>query len=80
MEPIGTNIFFLASRPRFLKGVYRMLATDRAGAVYDLDANHPVGLYEADSDLAEPTASELESASGPVPPEMQEYLQVPASG
>ncbi len=78
MEPIGTNLFFLASRPRFLKGVYRILATDRAGAVYNLDANHPVGLYEADSDLAEPSARELESASGPVAPEMQEYLQVPA--
>ena len=78
MEPIGTNIFFLASRPRFLSGVYRILATDRAGAVYDLDATHPVGRYEADSDLAEPTAHELASASGPVPFEMQEYLQVPA--
>jgi protein-glutamine gamma-glutamyltransferase len=77
MEPIGTNLFFLASRPRFLKGVYRILATDRAGAVYNLDANHPVGLYEADSDLAEPSARELASASVPVAPEMREYLQVP---
>jgi transglutaminase-like putative cysteine protease len=77
MEPIGTNIFFLASRPRFLSGAYRILATDRAGAVYDLDATHPVGLYEADSDLAEPSARELESSAGPSPPEMQEYLQMP---
>jgi protein-glutamine gamma-glutamyltransferase len=77
MEPIGTNIFFLATRPRFLNGTYRVVATDRAGSIYDLDPEHPVSLYEADSDLSAPAPSELRSASGPPPPEVQEYLQLP---
>ena len=77
MEPIGTNIFFLATRPRFLSGSYEAVATDRAGSVYDLDLKHPVGLYEADSDLAIPTSAELRNAAVTVPPEMQEYLQLP---
>ena len=44
MEPIGTNIFFLATRPRFLNGVYRLVSTERGGAVYDLDPGHPISL------------------------------------
>ena len=78
MEPIGTNIFFLAPRPRFLSGAYRSLASDAAGAVYNLDAQHPVALYEADSDLAEPTAQELKRATRDIPGEMQPYLQLTA--
>jgi protein-glutamine gamma-glutamyltransferase len=77
MEPIGTNIFFLATRPRFLNGSYRSVATDRAGAIYDLDLEHPVSLYDADSDLAEPTSQDLRSASGAIPPQIREYLQLP---
>jgi protein-glutamine gamma-glutamyltransferase len=77
MEPIGTNLFFLATRPRFLNGAYRMIATDRAGSIYDLDPEHPVSLYDADSDLAAPTPAELRSATGSVPPELQDYLQLP---
>jgi protein-glutamine gamma-glutamyltransferase len=79
MEPIGTNIFFLAAQPRFLSGAYRAVATDRAGSVYDLDGEHPVGLYEADSDLATPRIEDLRSASQASPPEIQlSYLQLPA--
>lgn len=79
MEPIGTNIFFLAAQPRFLSGAYRAVATDRAGSVYDLDGEHPVGLYEADSDLATPRIEDLRSASQAPPPEIQlSYLQLPA--
>jgi transglutaminase-like putative cysteine protease len=78
MEPIGTNIFFLATRPRFLNGAYRAVATDRAGAIYDLDPEHPVSLYDGDSDLSAPAPAELRSATGPLPPEIQDYLQLPA--
>ncbi len=77
MEPIGTNIFFLATRPRFLKGNYSSVATDRAGSIYDLDPKRPVSLYEADSDLAAPAPAELRGATGAIPPPMQEYLQLP---
>ncbi len=78
MEPIGTNIFFVASRPQFLTGVYRVLGTDRGGAIYNLDPSHTVSLYDVDSDLAEPKPQELEKITEPNPPETLEYLQLPA--
>jgi hypothetical protein len=77
MEPIGTNMFFVASKPRFLTGAYRILGTDRVGAIYNLDPNHSISLYDVDSDIAEPRPQELESLTAPNPPEMQEYLRVP---
>jgi transglutaminase-like putative cysteine protease len=77
MEPIGTNIFFFATRPLYLKGNYLEVATDLAGSIYDLDPKHSVSVYEADSDLAAPTPAELRAASGTIPPEDQEYLQLP---
>src|SRR5262249_5347504 len=69
MEPIGTSVFFLASRPQSLTGNYRLLATDRNDAVFDLDPLHPISLYDADSDLTQPTPSELRKAAGAYPPE-----------
>jgi protein-glutamine gamma-glutamyltransferase len=78
MEPIGTNIFFLALQPRFLNGVYRAVSTDRAGSFYDLDGEHPVSVYEADSDLASPRLDDLRNAPQNYPPEIQlNYLQLP---
>ena len=77
MEPIGTNIFFLATKPRFLNGVYRSVSTERGGAVYDLDPSHPISLYDAESDIVEPRPQDLRSSSGPNPPEMADYLQLP---
>jgi len=78
MEPIGTNLFFVAPKPRFLTGAYRVLGTDRGGAVYNLDSTHAISLYDVDSDLAEPKPQDLEKATAPNPPEMLEYLQLPA--
>jgi len=77
MEPIGTNVFFVAPRPRFLTGAYRVLGTDRGGAVYNLDPSHAVSLYDVDSDLAEPKPQDLEKVTAPNPPEMLEYLRLP---
>ena len=77
MEPIGTNLFFVAPKPRFLSGAYRVLGTDRGGAVYNLDPSHPVSLYDVDSDLAAPKPQDLEKAAAANPPEMFEYLQLP---
>ena len=79
MEPIGTNVFFLAARPRSLRGEYRMVATDGAGAVYDLDLEHPPSVYEADSDISTPQPDQLRTATLPTPAEIQlNYLQLPA--
>jgi protein-glutamine gamma-glutamyltransferase len=78
MEPIGTNVFFLAGRPHYLTGTYRSVAQDRAHSVYDLDSEHPVTLYEADADLALPDPADLRRASAATPPEIKlEYLQLP---
>ena len=79
MEPIGTNVFFLAPTPMELRGNYRMIALDDGGAVFDLDAERPVSRYEASSDVVRPWPAELRGASGPYPPEVEAlYLEVPA--
>ena len=59
MEPIGTNVFFLAPWAHSVTGNYGRLAGDSSGAVYDFDSQHPVSRYEADSDIAAPAPAEL---------------------
>ncbi|MGC2245339.1 MAG: DUF3488 domain-containing protein, partial [Terriglobales bacterium] len=41
MEPLGTNVFFLAEKPRDLTGNYRAISIDAGSAVYNLDLDHP---------------------------------------
>lgn len=78
MEPIGTNVFFLAGHPHYLTGTYRNVAEDQADAVYDLDSRHPVSIYEVDADLAAPKLDDLRAASGTIPPFIKlNYLQLP---
>ncbi len=79
MEPIGTNVFFLAPWAQSVSGNYRMLAADDGGAVYDFDISHPVTRYEADSDIAAIAASDLRSAGRNYPPQIANaYLQLRA--
>ena len=79
MEPINTNIFFLAPRAYTLRGHYGLIAKDGGGAVYDLDAEHPVSRYEAASNVAVASEAELRSASASYNPQMEfTYLQFPA--
>jgi transglutaminase-like putative cysteine protease len=78
MEPIGTNVFFLAPWARSVTGDYRMLAADSGGAVFNLDNQHTISRYEADSDIAVPTPNELRSARGIYPPQLAPYLLLPA--
>jgi transglutaminase-like putative cysteine protease len=56
MEPVGVNVFFLAPNPQFLQGKYRVIAIDRGGAVYNMDAERGLGVYDAWS-LRNPRAS-----------------------
>jgi transglutaminase-like putative cysteine protease len=67
MEPIGTNVFFLAPWARSVSGDYRMLAADSGGAVYDFDAQRAISRYEADSDIEAPAAAELRTAGQDYP-------------
>jgi transglutaminase-like putative cysteine protease len=78
MEPIGTNVFFLAPWARNVTGAYRMLAADSSAAVYDFDQAHPISRYEADSDIAKPSAAELRTAEENYPPPITDnYLRLP---
>jgi transglutaminase-like putative cysteine protease len=67
MEPIGTNIFFLAPWARSVSGDYRLLAADGSGAIYDLDSRHAISHYEAISDIATPSPAELQTAGRDYP-------------
>ena len=79
MEPVISNVFFLAPTARLLQGNYRLVGMDNGDSVFDLDPEHPVGRYEATSDIAQTPASELRSAGSDYPPEiLLDYLQLPA--
>ncbi|HEV2396325.1 MAG TPA: DUF3488 and transglutaminase-like domain-containing protein [Candidatus Sulfotelmatobacter sp.] len=78
MEPIGTNVFFLAPWGRSLRGDYRLLAGDSGGAVYDYDSRHAISRYEATSDIAKPSPAELRKAGRNYPQQITEtYLELP---
>ena len=68
MEPVSTNVFFLAPTPLTLEGNYRAIATDARGAVFNLDPEHPITRYQASSDIAQPSPAELRVASAVYPP------------
>ena len=79
MEPIGTNVFFLAPWARSVSGDYRLVAADSSGVIYDFDSQHPLGRYEADSDIAVPSREELRMAGRSYPaPLAAMYLRLPA--
>jgi len=77
MEPIGTNVFFLAPWARHVNGAYRMLSIDEGGGIFNLDSQHAVTIYEADSDIATPSPAQLRTASNAVPDFALPYLQLP---
>src|SRR5262252_298532 len=62
MEPIGTNVFFLAPWAFSLRGDYRQIRGDSGGAVYDYDFQHAISRYETTSDIATPTLTELRAS------------------
>jgi hypothetical protein len=78
MEPIGTNVFFLAPWARRVRGSYRLLSADSGGAVRDLDNEHPITHYEAESDISTPSPNELSASGNDYPPQVvSTYLQLP---
>jgi protein-glutamine gamma-glutamyltransferase len=79
MEPIGTNVFFVAPRVRSVSGTYRMMASDYGGAIYNYDTERTISRYEADSDIGTPTAAQLSNAESTVPQQIAFiYLRLPA--
>jgi len=77
LEPIGTNVFFLAPWGRRIVGPYRTLSVDAGGAVYDLDIERTVNVYDADSDIARPSPVQLRAAGDTFPQLVSAYLQLP---
>ena len=79
MEPVGMNVFFLASTPESLEGNYGHVAIDDGGAIFDQDPEHPVNRYRASSDIEHTTASDLRAAGKTYPPDvLSSYLGLPA--
>lgn len=79
MEPIGTNVYFLAPWARSVSGDYRLMATDAGGAVYDFDSQHAISRYEATSDIARPSPADLRRAQPNYPQYIAKtYLRLPA--
>jgi len=77
MEPMGSNVFFLAEKPQTLSGNFQLVSTDSGGAVFNLDVDHPINRYEAESQLIPRVADQLRMSS-PVPPAgMSQYLKLP---
>jgi hypothetical protein len=77
MEPIGTNVFFLAEKPQSLRGAFRMVTTDAGGAVYNLETDHPINRYDAESQLPVVDSDELRLAANTAPAALDKYLQLP---
>ena len=78
MEPIGTNIFFLAPIAHSVTGDYHLLAVDTGGAIYNADSSVPVSRYEANSDIATPAPAELRAAEKNYPAQITDrFLRLP---
>ena len=76
MEPVGTNVFFLAEKPQSLKGNLRLVTMDPGGAVYSLETDHPISLYEAESQLPVIDSEELRLAANTAPVNLEKYLEL----
>src|SRR5579864_1676250 len=78
MEPIGTNVFFLAPWAFSLRGDYRQIDADSGGSIYDYDFQRAITRYEATSDIATPTAPQLRAAGRTYPASIANlYLPLP---
>ncbi len=76
MEPFVSEVFFLLERPRSLEGNYRVVAEDADADVFDVDPEHPVTRYEADSDIG-PGAAPRANRTDDHPDHLRPYLQLP---
>lgn len=76
LEPFVTEVFFLLEKSEALEGNYRAVAVDRDADVFDVDPEHPVTRYEADSESRANTVPHTLMATG-YPAYLVTYLQLP---
>lgn len=77
MEPLGTNVFFLVDRAERIRGNSRHVGTDAGGAVFNVDIDHPINGYEADSEFIRNDPAELRAAPHSTAGIMDDYLSLP---
>ena len=77
MEPFVSDVFFLLQTPESLRGNYRAVAVDPDGDVFNLDSEHSVARYEADSWLRSPARALAGNSPGDAPELAAVYLQLP---
>ncbi len=78
MEPIGTNVLFLAPVPVNVQARMSEVSIDDSGAVYNMDRSRITESYSAASMLAQPDRVRMWTSSGPTPPDIVlNYLQLP---
>ncbi|MCU1271734.1 MAG: transglutaminase-like protein [Acidobacteriaceae bacterium] len=78
MEPFVTEVFFLLAEPQSLEGTYRAVSEDSDGDVFDLDNEHPVTRYEANSEIRTPSRKSIQLTGDSYPAQIQQdYLQLP---
>jgi transglutaminase-like putative cysteine protease len=79
MEPLLSDVFFLLATPRTLQGNYRAVAEDGEEDVFNLDSEHPVSRYEADSILRGAMSKGSRDLEAKYPPNIPErYLHLSA--
>jgi len=78
MEPLGTNILFLAPVPVSVQARMSELAIDDSGAVYNMDRGRMTESYSAASMLLQPDRVRMWTSRGNPPPDIiLNYLQLP---
>lgn len=78
MEPIGTQIFFVADTPLSIIGNYRDLYQDETGAAYNYDRVRVISTYEGFSELPPPTSAAAAVSRDHPRSTSLTYLQLPA--
>ena len=78
LQPVASDALFLALQPLELSGQFRTIEVDETSSVYLRFGSSSLVRYTALSDVAEPDPYSLRTASGPIPPLIEEtYLQLP---
>ena len=75
MEPIGTNVLFLASVPVTVSGKMRELAYDGMGSIYNFDSARMLDGYSAVSLL--PNPDRVRNGQARVPANLSDFTKVP---